>query len=342
MEFIIQQIKQETPDAVSLVLHTERGTELSYHPGQFLTLVFATPFGEKRRSYSFSSAPGLNEPPTITVKKVANGEFSRKLVDHAKPGDLLVASSVNGLFRLPAVPDQVQQYFFFAAGSGITPCFSMIKTILFLYTQQVVLIYSNRSQSDTIFLNELIHLQQQFPERFQVRFLISHLFDVFNSRLSKWLLPQLLDQYLKVDKQKALFYVCGPFDYMQMVQLTLLSEDVQLQSIHKENFSTVPRITRPTPPDRSSHEVVLEMNDRRYLFSVQYPQTILAAAKANGISIPYSCEAGRCGSCVATCTRGTVWMAYNEVLLDEEVAAGRFLCCQAYPIGGDVEVKVAQ
>ena len=69
---------------------------------------------------------------------------------------------------------------------------------------------------------------------------------------------------------------------------------------------------------------------------VQYPHSILDTAKKNGIVLPYSCEAGKCGSCAATCIQGKVWMMYNEVLLNDEIRKGLVLTCSGYPVGGDV------
>lgn len=339
MQLFIQEKIQETTDAASFKLVTVEGTPIPYKAGQFITLLFATPFGEKRRSYSFSSSPEVDEIPTITIKKIANGEFSRKLVEQAKPGDQLLATAVSGLFTLPEKLQANQQFFFFAAGSGITPCYSLIKTLLHTTDTQVVLIYSNRDQSSTIFYQDLLNLQQRFKERFQLRFLFSELFDIYNSRLGKWLLPQLLEQYKNRERKQLEFYICGPWDYMQMIQLTLLAEDISHHQIHKENFSTLPRLQKPQPPDTASRRVQFRFYDSQKELIVQYPNSILAAAKAAGIPVPYSCEAGRCGSCVATCTSGKVWMAYNEILMEEEIAAGRFLCCQAYPVGGDVQVQ---
>lgn len=338
--FKIIRIIQETATAKTFVLQPAGNEPVDYQAGQFLTLVFNTRFGEKRRSYSMSSSPALNEPFSITIKRVENGEFSRLLIGHAKEGDTLISSGVSGFFVLPENDDGIQQYFFLAAGSGITPCFSLIKTLLATTSKQVVLIYSNRDKSDTIFYQQLVALQQQYADRFQIRFLFSNNFDVYNGRLSNWLLQQLLKQYLIAPLEQTLFYMCGPFEYMQMVTITLLNEGVPSSNIKKENFSTLPRLVKPAPPDTNAHTVTIHLNKEVSAIKVQYPNTILAAAKQAGIAIPYSCEAGRCGSCVATCTKGKIWMAYNEVLMDDEIAKGRILCCQAYAVGGDAEIEV--
>lgn len=330
------QIVQETEDAKTFVLRALNNWQPVYNAGQFITLVFDTKHGEKRRSYSISSSPALNEPLSITIKKVENGEFSRLLLSHAKVGDILNSSGISGLFQLPENPN-TEQFFFLAAGSGITPCFSMIKTLLHTTNKQVALVYSNKSEEVTIFHQQFLSLQQRFPQRLVIRFLFSNK-GIIRNRLSNWLLQQFLKE-LVPEKATCLFFLCGPFEYMQTATITLLSEGIPSHNIKKENFSSLPRKTKPVPPDTAGHLVTVYFQKQTHQLVVQYPNTVLAVAKKNHIPLPYSCEAGRCGSCAATCTKGQVWMAYNEVLLDDEVAAGRILCCQAYPIMGDIEIS---
>src|SRR5436190_13540416 len=142
--FKISHIIPETKDAKTFVLQPTDNTIPHYKAGQFVTLVFNTKFGEKRRSYSISSSPELNESLSITVKKVENGEFSRFLIGHKKEGDILNSSGISGFFHLPDNIDNTDQFFFLAAGSGITPCYSIIKTLLTTTTKNVVLFYINR------------------------------------------------------------------------------------------------------------------------------------------------------------------------------------------------------
>jgi ring-1,2-phenylacetyl-CoA epoxidase subunit PaaE len=334
----ITQVINETNDAKTLVLEPMAGWAPSYHAGQFITLVFYTKHGEKRRSYSISSSPELGEALSITIKKVNNGEFSRLLVHYAKVGDVLYTSGINGLFQLPENANEIPKYFFIAAGSGITPCFSLIKKVLKTTKSKVILIYSNKSEEDTIFYEQLKNLQLHYNNRFTIRFLFSSIFSIYQRRLSKWLLDKFLDEYLLPEENKALFYVCGPFEYMQTVTITLMMR-VSAQQIFKENFSTLPRLVTLRPPDAAQHTVTIRFHGRVYPIKVQYPLSILAVAKGEKIGLPYSCEAGRCGSCVATCISGKIWMAYNEVLTDEEVKKGRVLVCQGYPIEGDAEIE---
>ena len=146
----IKKIISETPTAKTFILEPLNDWEPKYSSGQFLTLVFYTKHGEKRRSFSISSSPELKEPLCITVKRLDNGEFSRWLISHAKVDDILYTSGVSGFFVIPEKTIN-STFIFFAAGSGITPCFSIIKTLLQSTKESIRLFYSNKSLEQTIF-----------------------------------------------------------------------------------------------------------------------------------------------------------------------------------------------
>ena len=333
----IDEIKQETGDCKTFYLSSPDGAPISYQAGQFLTFVFNKPAGEERRSYSISSTPLLNEPLSITVKRLENGEYSRKLLDHAKVGDVLTTTGAAGFFVLPDTIQDYTEIFFIAAGSGITPVLPLIKTVLHQYPHiRVVLIYSNRSKSTTIFYEALAALQLQFAGSLVIEFLFSSALNLERARLSKWLLGRLLKEYSKAPRPEALFYTCGPFDFMRMVSIELLESRVPLQHIRKENFMPLKIESRTLPPDMHKHNIEIRVQQKTYKIETQYPQTILQAAKKDGIILPYSCESGRCGSCAATCIAGKVWMSYNEVLMDDEIEKGRVLTCTGYPVHGDI------
>jgi ring-1,2-phenylacetyl-CoA epoxidase subunit PaaE len=261
------------------------------------------------------------------------------MLDHVLVGDEFYTTGIAGFFTLPEQHDEnVKQLFFLAAGSGIAPVFSLIRSALQEWKNvSIVLIYSNRHENDVIFSEKLKCLQQQSGERFIIEWLYSSQLNIHRSRLSNYLLNILLKKYNAGTND--LFFMCGPFDYMLMIQITLLSYGVPIKNIYKEQFSTLPRIVKPVPPDTNEHVATIQIGNKKYELTVQYPSTILAAAKEQDIMLPYSCEAGRCGSCAAKCTSGRIWMAYNEVLTDDEIAKGRVLVCQAYPVGGDVVIE---
>jgi ring-1,2-phenylacetyl-CoA epoxidase subunit PaaE len=335
---LIDSIVQETSDTKSFVLKSS-GNPISYQPGQFLTLLH--PLSSSiRRSYSLSSHPVLDQHLQITVKRIANGEFSRWLFDRAMIGDHLQTIGASGFFTLPDDLSNNTTLFFLAAGSGITPVFSLLKEVLFQRKQQVVLVYSSRSEIETIFYRELRTLEKKFPERLSIVFLFSGDKNLYRARLSKFLLTELIHQHVS-GKTKTLVYLCGPHDYMQMARITLLTEGIPLENIRTEKFNTDKPIIKELPPDTNQHQVSIEYQGRKFLLAVKYPSTILQTAKLQGIDLPYSCEAGRCGTCAATCLSGKIWMSRNEVLLDKEMKKGRVLTCTGYPVGGDVELIVS-
>lgn len=334
----VTRIIRETANAATFELQPLNGWQPVCYAGQFITLVFVRNGTEERRSYSLSSSPELNEPMRITIKRVENGMYSRHLLDHTREGDIFVTSGINGYFRLPEQPPADTQLFFLAAGSGITPIYSLIKTALYTTNLSITLIYSNRTEKETIFHTPLQLLQQTYQQRLHIELLQSEIQDVYKSRLSNWLLLQLIGKLVKTTLSNCLFYLCGPFEYMRTISITLLTEGVATAAIKKEDFSSVKPARKPQPPDTDAHQVHIHIAGQAYDVAVQYPNSILAAAKAKGISLPYSCEAGRCGSCTATCTSGDIWMAYNEVLMDDEIAKGRILTCQGYPVHGDAEI----
>lgn len=334
----VTKVSAETPDARTLILKPLDGWQPRYKSGQFITFIFHTKSGEQRRSYSITSSPAAGEPLSVTVKKLDNGEFSRWLVYKAKPGDVLYTSGISGFFVLPEKTEG-KVFCFLAAGSGITPCFSMIKTLLLTTEQKIFLFYSNRNESEAIFLEALKRLQEVYSHRFHIHFMYSYKLDVYQSRLSHWLLTHLIDKnFSGIDKSNILFYICGPFDYMLMSTISLRNNGIHNAQIFKEDFNPLLPVRLPAPPDKDPHWVTLHVGSKVHTIEVQYPQSITASAKTAKITVPYSCEAGRCGSCVATCISGTIWMAYNEVLTDDEIAKGRVLTCQGFPVGGDAEI----
>ncbi|HTM65365.1 MAG TPA: FAD-binding oxidoreductase, partial [Flavipsychrobacter sp.] len=217
----VVEIKEEIPHVKTIVLEPE--TDIPCKAGQFLTFVFEDSQAEERRSYSLSSSPEMNEPMAITVKRVPNGRYSRPIIDDLEVGEVLSVSGASGQFILPEDVNHFHQIFFLAAGIGITPVLSLIKTLLHLHLKgQVVLLYSNTSADTTVFYREILSLHEQFPGRFRPEFLFSSAPDLNRARLSKWLLPQLLSEYSTAEKARQLFYTCGPFPYMRMVTLGLV------------------------------------------------------------------------------------------------------------------------
>ena len=337
----IKEINEEVNYFKTFVF--EDGHGLTYKSGQYITLVQKIRGEEIRRSYSICSSPELNEPLTIGVKRVENGLFSRQLIDHAKPGDEWTTTGAGGLFVLPGDIENYQQVFFLAAGGGITPVYSLIKTGLHLHPHlSVVLIYSNASPDKAVFLNALQNLKNKFPERFSSEFLYSNNPKLEQARLYRELLLELTEKLGVTEKNKTLFYICGPEAYMRMCIFTLQAIGVPKNNIKRENFIIHNAAHRQIlPPDKAPHNVRIIEGDKTYELTVLYPDSILKTAKKKGIQLPYSCEVGRCGNCVAKCVKGTVWHSYNEVLTDKDLENGLILTCVGHPVGGDVTLTLS-
>lgn len=334
----IKEIIKETPTTKTFILELLNDWEPEYSAGQFITLVFYTKHGEKRRSFSISSSPELKEPLSITVKRLDNGEFSRWMIAHAKEGDILYTSGISGFFVIPEKTID-STFIFFAAGSGITPCFSIIKTLLYNTNENIRLFYSSKSLAQTIFYEELISLQNKFPEKLIIRFFFSDSDQLKLKRLSHPILEEVLSESIPENRENVWVYICGPYSYTLTISITAKAFNIPAVRIIKEDFFPIPRLVIPKPPDTEPHQVTIFLNNKKFEITVQYPDSITSAAKKQNIDLPYSCETGRCGSCVATCTSGKIWMAYNEVLMDDEIQKGRVLTCVGFPYGGDAVIE---
>lgn len=333
----IVQIISETSDTKTFVLQPLDDIPFDYQAGQFLTLLFEEHGQEVRRSFSFSTAPGVDELPAITIKRVPNGLVSRRLLDYAKEGDVLTALEPSGRFIIPsqAVPRHV---FLMGAGSGITPLFSLLKHLLYAAPEtSVTLLYSNRTVESTIYYEQLQQLQAAHPERLKVIFFWGNAKNLRQARLNNSMLEEIVNQHLISSKDDVLFYTCGPLHFMLMVQITLLTMGFEKARIHREFYTVDTK--PPTPKQYEPQYVVLDFKGTSTLIEVANNLTILDAGVKAGLPLPYNCRSGQCGSCIAQCTKGVVEMEYNEILTDAEVSLGRVLTCMAHPLTADVRVS---
>ncbi len=338
----VVSVHEEVPGVKTFTVAYDDGSSFSYRAGQFITLVFNHTGTEERRSYSISSLPDNPKRLSFTVKRVANGICSRWLTDIVKVGDKLFTTGISGFFCIPDSPDEYKQVIFFGAGIGITPMIPMIQWLLKNRPDAfVTLIYSNRTQPETAFYEQLTLLLRQYPGRLSIEFLYSTSFNLLRARLNKSLTTTLLNEYLRVPASETLFYVCGPTNYMRMVTYALTEYGIDKSRIKKEIFNKDNvGFKASKPDDTDTHTVTISVGNRVFTFATTYPDTILSAAKKNGLSMPYSCETGLCGSCAAICTSGKMWHAHNEVLTDSDLREGRILTCTATPIDGDVSIVI--
>jgi len=349
-------------DAKSYLLEPTNGQSVSYRAGQFLTLLLLHNNHEVRRSYSLSSAPvpaADTEPLRLTIKRVQNGEISRYLLDTLRVGDVLTSLFPAGRFTLDI--DHQGDLILFGAGSGITPLFSILKYALLTNpSRHVTLLYSNSNERTIIFRDELEDLQRQYPHRFKLTYLLSNvtndygrlLGSVRRGRLNNVMLGQLLPELIGTSDRSSLrFYICGPADYMRMVQFTLVFSGIRPEQILREDFIIKPVVLTPPPALAQDRTILLRfrnretgnrllVEDRKVEIQVPAYKSILQAALDEGIALPYSCRGGRCSTCIAHCTSGSIHMTINDVLTKRDLDNGLVLTCTGYPESDGVIIEV--
>ena len=335
----VAQIIDEVPEVKTFVFQPLDEAPFQYKAGQFLTLLFDDHGQEVRRSFSFSSTPGIDALPAITIKRVPNGLVTRRLLDYTKVGDVLHVLEPAGRFVINEKATQLRHVFLIAAGSGITPVFSLLKQLLYQEPHtHISLIYSNKSVESTIFHEQIQTLHRDYSERLKVVFLWGNVKNLRWARLNNTLLEELVRQHLTTTARKdALFYTCGPFHFMLMVQITLLTMGFDKDQIHREFY--VIEAKPPTPKQYLPQHVQFSFKGITKTIEVNNNQTILEAGLKAGLRLPYTCRAGRCGACAALCVQGSTEMEYNEVLTDEEVSIGQVLTCMAHPLTDDVSIQ---
>jgi ring-1,2-phenylacetyl-CoA epoxidase subunit PaaE len=337
-QLVIQDVFHPVDDFC--IISFENGHSISWKAGQYLTFVFPEFQPEVRRSYSIVSLPG--ELLAIGVKRKVNGIISRKLVDLAKKEDVLLTIGSAGMFTINDNLPKSDKIFFFAAGSGITPVYPLIRTILAqLPEKKISLFYSNAGSKKTVFYNELLQLEKENKERFNIVYLFSDNAVVTRSRLNREIILHILEHDLAVPLAANLFYLCGPELYMFKVISVLQERGIDKEQIRKENF-VIPSARNEIgiPPDKATRKVDILFGGLRETISVEYPDSILKSARKAGITLPYSCETGRCGNCVALCVKGAIWHSNNEVLMDADIAKGLILTCTGHPVYEDAKIVI--
>ncbi len=339
----VKEVRKETNDTVSVALEvpTELNDTFRYTQGQYLTFRIFQNGEEIRRSYSICSSP-LDNEWRVAIKKVRDGKFSTYANDTLSSGAILEVMPPMGKFHTPLEADQQRSYVLFAAGSGITPILSLIKTILRTETlSQVTLFYSNKSAGSIIFKEELEGLKNKFLGRLSINYLLSREkmdSELFQGRLDKNKCQSLINtipHILNADE----YFLCGPLEMIESVKETLLESGIDRKKIHFELF-TIPGMEKKIAADAAAEKistgpfghVEVKADGVTIAFDLQYDgQNILDAAIAQGADLPYACKGGVCSTCKAKLTEGIVEMNRNYALEEDEVEDGFILTCQSHP-----------
>ena len=347
----IKDIRKETPDCVSIAFNVPEELEKEFHfiPGQNVTLRKFFENEEIRRSYSICASPLENEL-RVAVKKAENGLFSRFANAELKEGDIIEVLPPTGNFYTEILPSQKKEYLFIAAGSGITPVISIIKTIL--STQQnsnVALLYGNKNMASIIFKSQLESLKDKYLERFALHHIFSR-----EKTESEFNFGRIDDAKLNYVSQfinlKTIdhFFVCGPEALIFTVKDFLLEKGIDADKIHFELFTTPVRehavIYKPLEENKQEgSDVTLKIDGRSFEFKLAYDgQTILEAGLDQGADLPFACKGGVCCTCKAKLIEGEVEMEANYGLEKSEIKDGFILTCQSHPRSKKVAVDYDQ
>jgi len=347
----VSDLRRETPDAVSIAfaVPAELRKAYDFHPGQHLTLKLNGDGKELRRSYSICAGMDDNEL-RIAVKKVDGGSVSSWVNDKLKTGDEIEVMTPQGRFGVTPAPDEERNYLAIAAGSGITPINSMIRTMLTREPKsRFVLIYGNRNARSIMFKDHLEDLKDQFLDRLIVHHVLSREpqeIEMLSGRLDKMKIASLLKSSLpKGDIAHA--FLCGPGGLVKEGEEALRGFGLDTKRIHVEYFSTdgLPIATKnPATTIAEGTEVngSITLNGIQYEVPMKADETIVDAGLRAGLDMPFSCKGGMCCTCRAKLTGGDVVMEYNYSLEDWEMKAGFVLTCQARATTKSVAVDFDQ
>jgi 3-ketosteroid 9alpha-monooxygenase subunit B len=327
----------ETHDSVSLVLEVPESLaeEFEYRAGQFLS--FKVPFEGRvlTRSYSLSSSPDVEPEHKVTVKRVDGGRISNWMNDRVEVGTRLMVVPPAGHFVLQ--PDSTREIVLFSAGSGITPCISIVKSALATTGRRLRLVYANRDARSIIFRQELEGLAAAHPERLEV---VHSLDDergfVTAADVAGWVR----------DRPDADFYLCGPDLFMTTVEDALRELGVVRERIHIERFLSPPDHEAGEVPEVVTAEtgaapasITIVLDGQQHEIPYQAGERVLAAARRAGLDPPFSCEEGYCSCCMAKLVEGQVAMATNDCLTPDLLAEGWVLTCQGSCTGSKVRLE---
>lgn len=342
----VNQIKRETTDtvAISFEVPTDLTDTFKFIPGQYLTLKTDINGEEVRRSYSICSANYENRL-TVAVKAIENGLFSGFANRDLKEGDELDVMAPMGGFKVETNPTNNKNYIFYAAGSGITPVISMIKSILKdEVNSNVQLYYGNKTTEDTIFKADLDALNNEYIN-FNLNYILSRQdtgSELTNGRIDT---AKCADFYAKSQSNITIdgIYACGPEEMIMCVKDYYLEKGLEKNKIHFELF-TVSEVTKekaePNVGGSVQSEVTVIIDDEEYEFSLHTDgKDILQAAQDEDADVPFSCKGGVCCTCRAKIIEGTVKMDLNFALEEEEVEDGFILTCQSHPTSEKVVIS---
>lgn len=344
----MKDIYKETNDCsvVTFDIPVDLEDDFAFRQGQHLTLKSDVDGEDVRRSYSLCSSP-VDGQWKVAVKKIPGGKFSTFVNETLETGDVLEIMEPSGAFGVETT-NNPRNYIAFAAGSGITPVLSMIKTHLALEPNSTFkLFYLNRTVKSIIFKEEIEQLRNQYFGRFEIFYFLTKEqrdIELFNGRFTSEKLQEIFDKLVDVSELDEAF-LCGPEEMIFLIQDKLIAAGMLKEKVHYELFVTglseedKLRAERLAQQSVEGVEVTILDGGKEFHFTMTKDyDNILDAALGAGADLPFACKGGVCSTCKCKLLEGSVEMKLNYALEEREVAQNFVLSCQSVPTSEKVTV----
>ncbi len=338
----VADVYKETKDCSVLTFAIPESLQeaFSFTQGQYLTLRKLIDGEDVRRSYSLCSSP-LDQQWKVAIKQINGGVFSTYANNELEAGDTLELMEPSGNFYIPLEPQVARNHIAFAAGSGITPILSIIKTHLLSEPESTFkLFYLNRTVKSIAFKEEIEQLKNRFFGRFEIfYFLTKEQRDIplFNGRFDEQKLQVLTKTFIDVPDTDSCF-ICGPQEMIFLIRDQLELAGMAGDKIHYELFfsgdasENNQHIAEILEQQAEGTEVTIIDGGKEFHFTMEEDfDNILDGALAAGADLPFACKGGVCSTCKCKVIEGAVEMKVNYALEEDEVKNNFVLSCQAVP-----------
>jgi ring-1,2-phenylacetyl-CoA epoxidase subunit PaaE len=324
----VSGIDRASADAVVVSLEVPESLKESYTftPGQYVSLETTIDEVVVRRSYSLCSTP--DEPSLrVGVKKLDQGVFSTYINESLKLGDSLKVSIPEGRFVYEADKNE-GTLLAIAAGSGITPIFSILNSFLAAKNgQKFTLIYGNKSPEQTMFYQEIKDLEAKYSEQLSVHWVFSQSSEegTLFGRINPSVINFVLNQQNRLPDHS---FLCGPEPMIISSSEQLQRKGASKDRIYFELF-TASSDTVEVENQAEKGRFTITCDELTHTLDLVPDKTLLDIALGAKLEVPYSCQGGVCSSCIAKVKEGKASMITNQILTDNEIEEGFVLSCQA-------------